>query len=770
MKNKQIKNPTREAKKNGVQSRDRTQNFSANMRKSSAKSQKSTAAPSSFSGGALKLQNKAQINRPVQKTDISAIIKASNSKTGAGEQIKAINHSQNPDKRNLPELLSPAGSLDALRAAIAGGADAVYFGGGDFNARMGAKNFTNDELKYAIDLLHSCGGKAYITLNTLVHGREMEDYLRFAEFCHLAGADALIVADMGGAEAIHRHLPELELHASTQMSGHNLAQAELLAKRGFSRMVCARELPRDDIEYLVKNSPIEIEMFVHGALCVCHSGQCLFSSLVGGRSGNRGACAQPCRLPYRTGNGEGYPLSLKDLSLANHITELIECGVHSLKIEGRMKSPEYVFGVAKAFRTLLDEGKNASPDELASLAKIFSRGGFTDGYFERKIGTQMLGVRSDEQKTASRLELFSSKNIYETKPQKTEINVFVTLHAGEPSALTLSCGEISVTSRGRTPETAINAPLSQSDVEKNLSKLGNTPFVPGKFHADMDENIIMPISALNALRREACEMLQAELGSEKSKVGFEKYTEKAPKNEKKRLLSARFYSAEQITDSAREFFDIIYLPLHKFDGECEGVILPPVILDSERKTVETMLDEATKKGAKYALIGNLGALKLAKERSLAVHGDFRFNVYNGETVAFLEDMGAENIILSPELTLPQIRDVSGDTAVIVYGRVPLMLLEKCLSMDISDCAECQSDSVELVDRKGVAFPVLREFEHRNVIYNSAPTYMADKRAELSRAGVINQHFIFSTETPEECDEIIDAYRNQLPSNTKIRRI
>ena len=250
----------------------------------------------------------------------------------------------------LPELLAPAGSLDALCAAANAGADAVYFGGASHNARINAHNFTNDELEYGIKLLHSHGKKAYITLNTLALDRELDEYLRFAERVSEIGADALIIADLGGAAAIHRYFPELELHASTQMSGHNVAQATLLQSLGFSRMVCAREMPREDIEYLAKNSPIEIEAFVHGALCVCHSGQCLFSSLVGGRSGNRGECAQPCRLPYASENGvQSYPLSLKDLSLASHITELIASGVRSLKIEGRMKAPEYVFGVTKAF-------------------------------------------------------------------------------------------------------------------------------------------------------------------------------------------------------------------------------------------------------------------------------------------------------------------------------------------------------------------------------------------------------------------------------------
>ena len=708
--------------------------------------------------GALNLQKRAEKVEKIEKVDISAIIKKTDLKTD----------------KPLPELLAPAGSLDALKAAIAGGADAVYFGGGDFNARINAKNFSNEELKQAIDLLHSCGRKAYITLNTLVHGRELEDYLRFAEYVYLAGADALIVADLGGAAAIHRHLPDLELHASTQMSGHNLAEAELLARHGFSRMVCARELPKDDIEYLVKNSPVEIEMFTHGALCVCHSGQCLFSSLVGGRSGNRGECAQPCRLPYTDESGrQSYPLSLKDLSLANHITDLIDCGVHSLKIEGRMKSPEYVFGVTRAFRTLLDEGRNATPKELSDLAKIFSRGGFTQGYYERKIDSSMLGVRSDAEKEFSRLALTSSEKIDEIKPKKQKISMYASVISGEPMSLRLDCGSISVAAYGAVPERAINAPLSAENIKKNLTKLGATGFEIEDYVAVTDDDIIVPVSALNALRREACEMLEIALAQgEEKRVGFGKYAPTVPHGTRKTQKSARFYSAEQITDNAREYFDIIYLPLDKFGGECEGIILPPVILDSELARVEKLLENARKNGARYALVGNLGALELAKAHGFEIHGDFRFNVYNSESVAKLEALGVDNIILSPELTLPQMRDVSGDVACIVYGRIPLMLLEKCVGKEIADCNTCNAGGAMLTDRRGISFPVLRELEHRSVIYNSAPTYMADREADLAAAKVTNRHFIFATEARDEVDKIINAYKKGLPSpeNQKIRRI
>lgn len=671
------------------------------------------------------------------------------------------------ERTALPELLAPAGSAQSLRAAIAAGADAVYFGGGSFNARINAKNFSEKELEEAIALLHDCGKRAYLTLNTLVRGRETEDYLRFAERAYLMGVDALIVADLGGAAAIHRHLPELELHASTQMSGHNLAAAELLAAHGFSRMVCARELSRENLEYLVKNSPIEIEAFVHGALCVSHSGQCLFSSIVGGRSGNRGECAQPCRLPYSVGGRDAYPLSLKDLSLASHITELCEMGVSSLKLEGRMKSPEYVFGVTRAFRTLLDEGRNADADELSRLAAVFSRDGFTDGYYMNKIGSSMLGRRSEEQKKFSRLSLNSSEKIDEVRPVKRPITAEAVIVLGSPSRLTLTCGDVGVCAEGPAPERAINAPLSRESVEKSLSKLGDTSFSLEAITVSLDENegVILPVSALNALRREACRLLGKKLEEKTAKApraGFEKYVPRTSERERRSLNSARFYAPEQITERARNYFDIIYLPLDKFSGECEGVIIPPVITDSERGEIREQLVRAREAGAKYALLTGLGALELVRECGLIPHGDFRLNVYNNESVAFLEELGIDRIMLSPELPLGAMRGVRGETSAIVYGRIPLMLLEKCVGRELSDCAECAKGGIRLTDRRGVEFPVLREYPHRNTVYNSAPVYMADRADELRAAGIIDAHYIFSVESPAEVDEVIRAYREHLP--------
>ena len=330
--------------------------------------------------------------------------------------------------------------MSSLDAAIEGGANAVYLGGIAMNARIHAGNFSSAQLREAAAKAPAYGVKVYFTLNTLVGDRELPAFLAAAWDAAEAGVDALIVSDLGGAAAIRREIPSLELHASTQMSGHNAEMAKELAAQGFSRMVAAREISKENLRLLSQNSPIETELFVHGALCVCHSGQCLFSSLVGGRSGNRGDCAQPCRLPYRVGGKESYPLSLKDLCLAEHLPELIRMGVASLKIEGRMKSPEYVRDTAKVWRRLLDEGRGATAEEMKRLAETFSRGGFTDGYFTGRISHKMLGVRQETDKEKTRaLEPFAGLS------RRIPLALTAELSGGKPVCLSLSDGARTVT-------------------------------------------------------------------------------------------------------------------------------------------------------------------------------------------------------------------------------------------------------------------------------------------------------------------------------------
>lgn len=561
-------------------------------------------------------------------------------------------------KKNSIELLAPAGSMETLECAIKAGADAVYLGGKLYNARMNAKNFGTEEMKRAVDACHKNGVKIYVTLNTLIYDRCFNDALRYAEELYKTGVDALITADLGFSKKLHEYIPDFELHGSTQVSGHNTESAEYLANRGFSRMVCAREMTKENITELVERSPIEIEMFIHGAMCVSQSGQCLMSSFIGGRSGNRGECAQPCRLPYNN----GYPISLKDMCLANHVTELKEMGVASLKIEGRMKSPDYVYSVVNTYRRLLDENRNAGKKEMDALASVFSRSGFSDGYFVGKVDNGMLGVRSGSDKEATRNTAVSKKPY---KNLKSEISV------GER--------------KGGLPETL------SADVTEDRSEKRNT---------------------------------------------------------------ARFYNAESIPRT--DYFDIIYLPLDKFvKGRANGVVMPPVIFDSEYARVEKQLLDARKNGAEYCLVGNIGHFKLAERFGFVVQGDYRLNIYNN--TSFSQFNGLESVMLSPELTLAQIRDIKGKKSVIVYGKVPLMTLQKLTGQKV------------LRDRMKAVFPVFKE-GGREIVVNSVPIYMADKEDALRKSGIFDRHFIFTTESRDQVLDVIKAYKEKRVGKNNVKRI
>jgi collagenase-like PrtC family protease len=579
----------------------------------------------------------------------------------------------NKTDKKIPELLAPAGSPEAFDAAIKAGADAVYFGTTLFNARMNARNITRDNVRALVEKAHENGVRTHVTLNTAITDRQLGDAVRLAEFLYKSQVDALIVADLGLASQIHKYFPDFELHASTQASGHNLGAAKFMKEQGFSRMVAARELSADDLRYLCANSPIEIEAFVHGALCVCASGQCLFSSLVGGRSGNRGECAQPCRLPYNN----KYPLSLKDNCLASHITELIDMGVSSLKIEGRMKSPEYVRSVVEIYRALLDENRNADRQEIEKMAKVFSRSGFTDGYFTKNLGASMLGVRSEADKNAT--------NNAKYVENKTKSSKF-----------------------------APKAPIDER-VRENMLPDG----------------------------------YKAPIGS---------------KREPKASVSARFYDPRSLDNDVARLVDIAYFPLDAFDkipmdkvaGGCElGALLPPVIPDSEMAAVKSKLERAKKMGVTHLMVGNVGHIELAKETGLTLHGDFRLNVFSNAT-AILLSAYFEDIITAPELTLAQIRDIKIEKSVCVYGKVPLMVLENPVGTGT------------LTDRRGATFFVKSE-GGRDIIFNSVPFYMGDKKADLEKAFIKNKHFIFVTEGPREARFMLENYQKNLPTRKDFRR-
>ena len=673
----------------------------------------------------------------------------------------------------MPELLCPAGSQDALQAAIEGGADAVYLGGGSFHARMNADNFgTQQALADAIALAHFWGVKVYVTLNTMIYDREIDAALAQAEQAARAGADGLIVADLGLATLLRAHLPEMPLHASTQMSVHRGDVGQMLADAGFSRMVLAREMPADQIAQAVKDSPIEIEMFVHGALCVSQSGQCLFSSLVGGRSGNRGECAQPCRLPFKDEKGrDSYPLSLKDLSLARYVPEIVESGVASLKIEGRMKSPEYVYTVARVWRTLLDECRGADAQDMLELERAFSRGGFTDGYYRRRLGTGMLGVRSDKDKMASG-EMEKFRGIRRKIPVKVEAK----LAADQPMELTVSAMGHSVSVSGAAPEAAHTRPITQEQVQTSLAKLGSTPFVTESPCVHIEGEVMVAASALNALRRDAAEQLEAKMWEavKPAKPTIGKCKTPAPTGVRAPSRTARFFAAEQLTPDALAYFDICYLPLEvaaaKEQRLCNGVALPPVIFPEDTARVREMLANVQQKGYGHVLVGNIGHLGLLEGFGFTLHGDYRLNVANDATVEALEKLGFADVIASAEMSMARLRDLGGNTAAIVYGRIPLMTLERCVNKQTVGCQACTKGKGELTDRRGVRFPVIRTHDHRNLVLNSLPTGMSDKTRMLADFGIVAQHFIFTLEDAREVDGVVKAYREGKALPFPTRRI
>ncbi|MCL1858793.1 MAG: U32 family peptidase [Oscillospiraceae bacterium] len=613
--------------------------------------------------------------------------------------------------RKIPELLAPAGSLDSVYAAINGGADAVYFGGRTANARNSAKNFSDEEISYAVNLLHDNNKFAYITLNILHTDRELSDVLKFAEHCYINSADAFIIQDIGLSQIIRKYFPDIKLHASTQMAGHNLYSAQKFSELGFTRMVIARELDYDNLKYLTDNSPnnFEIEMFIHGALCSSHSGRCFMSFALGStRSANRGMCAQPCRLKYNN----KYLLSLKDLCLAGHIKEIIELFPASLKIEGRMKPPEYVYNVCKIYRSCLDENRNAAKQEIDFLAKIFSRQGFTGGYFTKDPGISMYGVRTEENKRESQnyISPLLRKGWHEVSRVVVRLPVQNQIPQPPPPADGTPFCEGGFGNSGKSPHKNIK-------INPKLCLIFNSPeqFAQIAEYLKTDE-ILNKIYKI-FLPLEICE------------------NKKIP----------------------REFDKII------------GVKLPYVIFDSER---EQIINAAKNSGVNFVLIDNAGHIDIAKNINpeFELFGNFGLNIANSYSLDEYKKMGFKNIILSPELNFAQIRDINKtiNCGIIAYGRTHVMISENCIIKNSGMCKANILDSYKfcglknnfyLTDKTGAKFLVGRDgnFGHRNIIYNSVPVYLADKKDLYKNLGLFFICLNFTDENPGQIKKIIFDY-------------
>ena len=670
--------------------------------------------------------------------------------------------------------------MEALRAAVQNGANAVYLGCGAFNARQSAKNFTLAGLAEAVKYCHVRGVDVHLTLNTLVSDNEMKQACDLIAAAARCGVDAFIVQDLGVAEMCRSMAPGVAVHGSTQMTVHNLDGVLQCAAMGMSRVVVSRELSREEIRYLCSHSPIEIEVFVHGALCMCYSGQCYLSAAIGGRSGNRGRCAQPCRMPYGVNEpaGKKYPLSLKDSCLAHELQAMEDMGVACLKLEGRMKRPEYVAVITRIYARLLREGRDPTSAEETEMAQAFSRSGFTDWYWQGKHGPEMFGTRPENAPEPKAL-FDEARAAYERGDLRTvPVRFDCEIRAGAPCLLTVSDRDgHTVTVTGAVPEAARNRSITASEIEERLRKTGGTAFRCENAVVRVDEGLALAASAVNALRRDGLSALEAARTAppERRELALPVLPELDCSADMPQF-TVSVVNAAQLTGGLLDLHPArTYVPLELMAdfpalpiGDTEWcAVLPRVWRDRDEPRLREMLERVGNLGVRAVAVGNIGHLSLIP-KGWTAYGDFGLNVFNGRSLDYLRKKGLSSACLSFELRFAQMRDLPKilPTEAIVYGRLPLMVTENCL---IQNSVGCRCDRPNFLnDRTGAAFPLLPVFGHRTEVQNSKPLWLAD-RADYKRLGLAYARLRFTTETPEECVRVYRGYLEGTPATGAFTR-
>lgn len=690
------------------------------------------------------------------------------------------------------EVLAPAGGLPALEAAVRAGADAVYLGGPRFGARAGAQNFTREELRQAAEYCHQRDVRVHVTVNTLLKDCELPEALDFVRFLCSVPVDAVLVQDLGLLSLLRERAPGLPLHASTQMSLHTPGGVRLVGELGASRAVLARELSLEEIREIGDGCGIELESFVHGALCMCVSGQCYLSAMlggrnVGGRSGNRGQCAQPCRLPFAAKGGTGHDLSLKDLSFISRIDELIEAGVCSAKIEGRMKRPEYVAAATAACRLAADG--EPVPRELAeALEAVFSRSGFTDGYLTGRMGREMFGTRTREDVTAATGKVLAGlRELYRGERQSLPVDLVLTAEGGSFTLGAYGGGSCAVAYAAQGPESPVEASMEspiynsipKERCVKQLRRTGGTPFTARKVTVP-EEGVPMPVSTLNQMRREALDALLKARGHRKP-IPFTDgpIPSPAPFKRPDGPLPVRVALREP-GQFCREMAgcEAVCLPVEagpdglqalRDSGARLILELPRAMFGRERE-LRRLMEARKAMGFTEYLCGNLGSVQLCRELGLRAHGGFSLNIANARALAAFEALGLESAELSPELSG---REISGlgeglRRGVLVYGRQALMLTRNCpLANSPRGCLGCKVPGC-LTDRKGKSFPVVcRERGKYGVeLLNSVPLWLGDMLGEMAADFTVMR---FSVENSVECGEIFTALREGKSLNADYTR-
>lgn len=671
----------------------------------------------------------------------------------------------------MNEILAPCGGVESLAAALNAGADAVYVGMKKFSARKNAENFSDEELSWAIRECHKRGVKLYVTLNTLIYDDEIEEFSECVETAAESGADGLIIQDLGAMYIAEKICPELPRHASTQMSLNSISGVKAAEQLGFARAVIGRELSEREIRDISENTDIELEIFVHGALCVCISGQCYMSSVLGGRSGSRGLCAQPCRLDFTCGSRHSV-ISLKDSSIIGHLCELPE--IASFKIEGRMKRPEYVACAVDACRKCLDGEKY----DKNRLGGIFSRGGLTDGYYTGKLN-DMQGVRGKEDVENSAKALSGIKEIY--KSEYPRISVDIAVKIGEKMTARAGCsyGEILVES-DFVPEPASGSAIDETAVCERMKKLGGTQFKAGKITASAESGLYVSAAALNALRREICGRLEAlvlEKNTPEYRISTFEYSRGNVNNIQDEIhFRAEVYDENQLTQALELPFELVYAPMgllsEKTPNKEKIVIIPPFVLSDCEEETERRLDELRKIGFTKALAHTLGHAYLLKKHGFSVLGGFRMNVLNGLSARVCEDFGFEDITLSFEGTAQKLSEISCGIprGIIAYGRLPLMIMRRCPIADGAACGkktpfgEGKSCGGAIFDRLGNK--ILVQCGGNSVeLLNPDVLVMSDKRETLGKFDFCVLKFTDET----DISPIFEMYKNGKKPSGKLTR-
>lgn len=667
------------------------------------------------------------------------------------------------------EILSPAGSFEHITAAVRSGANAVYLGTKNLNARRNAQNFSEEELRLAIEYCHARDVKVYIALNILVTDYEIELAKKEIAAAASLGADALIIQDLAVLNLVKRIAPDIPLHASTQMSVHNLSGVRELERLGFSRVVPSRELSLSELEAIRKGTSLELEVFVHGALCMSVSGQCYMSSVFGQRSANRGMCAQPCRLNFKNQNSD-HALSLKDLCAIDTLCELEKIGITSAKIEGRMKRPEYTAAATRACKAAL-LGKQYDKNELQA---VFSRSGFTNGYLEGNIGRNLFGYRTKEDVTAAAPILNKIAASYRKETELIGVDMEILINRGSNIKLKVTDGKNTVKAEGCTPQEAITYPITESTVTVSLNKCGGTPFYARNIVCSIDDGLAVAISEINNLRKTALDkLLKAREQIIPYKIS-DKFENEAPADVLQQtppLLIARFESKSQICANADKII-VPYDTLFKNPDICSeyyGKIIAelPSLLFSE-KNVDQKLSALMNRGIDTLYVPNIYALNYARRHGFKAMGGFGLNIMNSLALREYDKNGLNMAEISFECSLNRFNKLKKPIpcGIAVYGKMPLMTFRACPAKSKNGCNGCNGKPT-VTDRQGNKMTVLCQNKAYSKLINPKPIYMADKIDEIKNAGFITLHF--TDEDRTQCIQIINDFKERKAPNIPFTR-